>query len=183
MKIIGVYCSGYTDSTSGKMVDALLDGARQAGAQVSQYRIGNSDMKGCLGCHSCQEDRGTATECVIGDILKPYWSDIAGADILIVGAGNYMGDVQAQAYTFLNRHFCLKTLPFGGSCRIPAGKKIIGVFAQGMPKPDAYLEKYKAYLKHFGDWGMVIEDIIVGSGASVNDEFMSELSDRGRALV
>lgn len=178
MKITAVYCSGRRGSASGKAIDAILAAAKENGAEVSEYHIGDCDLRGCRSCRGCKAEKATA--CVINDVLKPYWADLFDCDLLIVGAANYMGDVQAQAYTFMNRHFGIRN--GANESRLAPGKRVLGIFAQGAPNKEQYVGKYNDYINHFTAWGMVSEPIVVVTEPSMDEAFMQSLAELGKAL-
>ena len=141
MKIIAVYLSTRKGSVSERIVDELTAGAEEAGATVSRYKIGDGIL-GCRGCTACVK----AGKCVIRDPLEPYWDDLQDADMVIVGAANYMGTLQGQAWSFMNRHYSMADASKGREnrvIRIPAGKRIMGVFAQGNTNKDTYRDVYR----------------------------------------
>jgi len=181
VKIIAVYLSTRKGSVSGRILDELTAGAEEAGATVSRYRIGDGIL-GCRGCGSCVK----AGKCVVQDPLTPYWDDLQDADLVIVGASNYMGNVMGQAWSFMNRHFCLADTSKGREnrvIRIPAGKRIMGVFAQGAPNKDIYREVYRKYLKIFSAYGLSAEEPIVVNAADLTEERLAGCRAEGRAWV
>ncbi len=179
MKIVAVYLSTRKGSVSEQIIDELTKGAEEAGAAVSRYKV-SSSILGCRGCGACAK----AGKCVIQDPLEPYWDDIKDADMLIVGAANYMGNVQGQAWSFMNRHYSMAESSNGKrSVRFPAGKHILGVFAQGAPNKDAYREVYRNYLRIFTGYGMIAEEPMVVTAADLTEERLAGCRDEGRAWV
>lgn len=181
MKIIAVYLSTRKGSVSEKVMDALTAGAEEAGATVKRYKVGDSIL-GCRGCGGCVK----AGECVVQDPLKPYWQDLQDADLVLVSAANYMGNVMGQGWSFMNRHYCLADSSKGMQnrvIRIPAGKKVVGVFAQGAPNKDAYREVYKNYLRFFTAYGMEPQEPLVVNAADLTEEGLAAFRQQGQALV
>ena len=176
MKILGVLCSCRPGSVSGRYVKEMLRGAEQAGHETSLFKL-NQNLHGCTGCHACKNG---AEGCVQKDVLKPYFDALPDADVVILGAGIYMGYPQGEAWSFMNRHFCLhKTLR--GECRIPAGKQLISVFAQGAPDNPGYRQNYEALLLPFDGWGFVRKPVIVLSGG-LTDARLEEAFALGQSL-
>ena len=180
MKIVAVYLSARKEGASSRALDALTQGAEEAGATVKRYRVG-AKIRGCQGCRCCKNNH---SDCVVQDGLEGYWADVTDADVLLLGAGNYMGDVQAQAIAFMNRHYCMSEgSPQDRSCRMPAGKQLLGVFAQGAPDTEQYLEPYRKYLRHFTDWGMAAEEPLVVSERALTEDALAALRAKGKALA
>ena len=181
MKIIAVYLSTRKGSVSERIVDELTAGAEEAGATVSRYKIGDGIL-GCRGCGGCAK----AGECVVQDPLKPYWQDMKDADMVLISASNYMGNVMGQGWVFMNRHYCLADSSKGMQnrvIRIPAGKRVMGVFAQGSPNKDAYREIYRNYLRFFTAYGMVAEEPMVVNASDLSEEGLAAYRAEGRGWV
>ncbi len=181
MKIIAVYLSTRKGSVSEKIVDELTRGAEEAGAVVSRYKIGDSIL-GCRGCAACVK----AGKCVIQDPLAPYWDDLQDADMVIVGAANFMGNVQGQAWSFMNRHFSMADTSRGRENRVirfPAGKRIMGVFAQGQPDKGFYREVYRNYLRIFANYGLIPQEPMVVHATDLTEERLAGCRAEGRAWV
>lgn len=181
MKIIAVYLSTRKGSVSARIIDELTAGAEEAGATVKRYRIGDSIL-GCRGCGSCAK----AGRCVVNDSLEPYWDDLQDADMVIVGAANFMGNVMGQAWSFMNRHYSLADSSKGmqnRTIRIPAGKRMLGVFAQGSPNKDGYREVYRKYLRSFTAYGMNVDEPLVVNAGDLTDDRLAGCRAEGRAWV
>lgn len=125
MKIIFAYGSTRPNSASKKVLDAMAESARAAGHTVLTYDL-TQPLMGCLGCAAC---RKTAGNCVQKDVLDGYFDQLFTADRLVVSAPIYMGQPAGQSISFMNRHYCLKDKDKQN--RLPAGKKVTVVFAQG----------------------------------------------------
>lgn len=179
MKIIGVAC-GPIPGQSAAVVQEYLKGAKEAGHETVYITLPNGKFHGCTGCHACKKSDTGA--CVQKDAMTPYFEALPDADVVIFGAGNYMGWPQGQAWDFLHRHFCL-SIGIGSTsgCRIPAGKKLIPVFAQGVPVVDMYKERYQQFLAPFQDWGFVTEEILVTCGPKA-EEIKNKAYEMGKSL-
>ena len=129
MKIIGVACSGLDRSVSRKMIEAFLKGAEEAGHETELILI-HQDLLGCTGCKGC---KNKDSFCVRQDVLTHYFEALPEADAVVLGFGIYMGYPQGEAWTFMNRHYCLHKSFVGGECKIRPGKKLFCMVAQGAP--------------------------------------------------
>ncbi len=178
MRVIGVTCSARPDSTSGKLVREVLRGAADAGHETILFEIAKGDLHGCTGCHACKNDSDRM--CVQTDVLTPYFEALRQAGALVVGAGVYMGYPQGEAWEFMNRHFCLNREVMSG-CRVPAGIKLLGVFAQGAPDNPRYRANYDALLEPFDGWGFERLPVLVSSGP-LSDTLLAQARQTGRAL-
>lgn len=163
MKIIGVACSGLDRSVSRKMIEAFLKGAAEAGHETELILI-HQDLLGCTGCKGC---KNKDSFCVRQDVLTHYFEALPEADAVVLGFGIYMGYPQGEAWTFMNRHYCLHKSFVGGECKIRQGKKLFCMVAQGAPDNPQYRENCDAVLRPFDGWGFDRQPILVASGREV----------------
>lgn len=176
-KIIGIACSGLKRSVSLKLMEEFMRGAAEAGFETKIIKI-NEDLLGCTGCKSCKT---ADTFCVRKDILSAYFVELPEASAVVLGFGIYMGYPQGEAWTFMNRHYCLHKGMVGGECRIEAGKKLFPIVSQGAPDNPLYREHCNALLKPFEGWGFVIEEPIIASGANWESK-LQEAYEAGRRM-
>lgn len=150
MKIIGITCSCLPKSISQAAVKEFLRGASDIGHTTECIQI-SRNLLGCTGCHACKK---TDSFCVQKDVLTRYFELLPEADVVVLGAGIYMGYPQGEAWTFMNRHFCLhKSVSDRSECRIAPGKKLYAMFAQGAPDNPEYRAHNEELLKPFSGWG------------------------------
>ena len=163
MKVIGVLGSPHVDGPSNTIAREVLRGAKDAGHEVVIFNLNAMNLRGCQACGYCKRHW---CDCVIEDDLTPYWKHLHECGALVLSAPNYCSQVSGPMITFMNRHYCLMMNKDGeGVPRIHPGIKLIGLFSQGNPDPNAYLESaYKWYLGDFEARHMVTQDIIVHTG-------------------
>ncbi len=158
MNIIGVTCSCLPKSISQEAVKEFLRGAADAGHQTECFAI-SQNLRGCTGCHACKK---TDSFCVQKDVLADYFKLLPEADVVVLGAGIYMGYPQGEAWTFMNRHFCLhKRVLDHSECRIAPGKKLYPMFAQGAPDNPEYRAHDNELLKPFSGWGFELMEPLI----------------------
>ena len=177
MKIIGIACSGLERSSSLKMIRAFLKGAEESGHETELIKI-NENLVGCSGCRSCKMGDSF---CVRQDALTRYFELLPDADAVVLGFGIYMGYPQGEAWTFMNRHYCLHTGNVGGSCRIPAGKKLYTMIAQGAPDNPDYRKRCDDMIRPFDAWGFVREDMLVAGGGTL-EEMVKKAYEAGKEV-
>ena len=178
MKIIGVNLSAYGKSTSTKLVAEVLRGAAENGHETQVFNLAQGNLKGCCGCHACKLEN--ATGCVLRDDMTAYFEALYDADVLVFGAGCYMGYPNGQAWDFMNRHFSLNKEMFS-NCRIPAGKKLVAAFSQGVPEPGLYVAHYDALIEPFYGWGFEPATKLIAT--SMNAEaVLAEAYELGKSL-
>lgn len=140
MKIIGFVGSSRKEGNTAWVVDRILEGAKEQGAETQSWYFSDLDIKPCQGCLGCRNsDRG----CVIDDDMQGLYDAVDEADTLVFGSPVYMGQMSAQAKTFVDRWFSRITPRFKEAY---AGKKLILVFTQGNPDPGTF-QVYFDYTK------------------------------------
>ena len=184
MKVVAVIGSPHEDGPSSVLAREVLRGAQDAGHEVVVYELRNMNFRGCQACGTCKANN---VDCVYPDDLKPYWKDLHEAGALIVSAPNYCSQVSGDMITYMNRHYCLIGMKDGkGFVRLHPGVKLIGVFSQGNPDREGFMDNYKWYLNDFCNRDMKLQKVIVhtsADGACVPGEgLMKEAYEAGAAL-
>ncbi len=87
------------NSTTKKLVDEVLFGVRNAGAETSYIDLCQYTIGYCTGCGTCY----VSGSCVIDDDYQEILERILSADGIILASPNYINQVTAQVKTFLDR--------------------------------------------------------------------------------
>ncbi|MDD1731089.1 MAG: iron sulfur flavoprotein [Methanosaeta sp. NSM2] len=100
MKILGICASPRgSKSTTLRLVQALLKGAKEAGAEVELVDVCDLDIKFCNACQVCFK----TGVCVHKDDFQGLYDKILAADGLVWGSPNYFHTVTAQMKTLIDR--------------------------------------------------------------------------------
>ncbi len=120
MKVIGISGSPIKGGNTETAVQAVLDGARAAGAQTEFVRLAELAIAPCDGCDGCTAGNG----CVIGDDGFFLMQRMAGAQAVVFGTPVYWYHVSGILKNFVDRTYAAyhrKDL---------AGKKVIALLVQ-----------------------------------------------------
>ncbi|MCD1295389.1 iron-sulfur protein [Methanocella sp. CWC-04] len=100
MKVIGIIASprGKNSSTL-RLLEAAIEGAYQAGAEVEIVDITKFRINYCKGCGSCY----SKGECSQEDDFSYVMDKILDSDGIIFGSPNYIDSVTAQMKTLMDR--------------------------------------------------------------------------------
>lgn len=181
MKVLAVIGSPHFDGPGARLTMQAVRGAKDAGHEVTVYRVNEMDIRGCQGCNAC---KNASIDCVLKDDLAPYWKALHEADALIVSAPNYAANVCGPMITYMNRHYCL--LDRDWRPRIHPGIRLIGIFTQGDADREKYKDVYRRYLADFENRDMKLVDMLVHTRADgvVTDEcaLARQAYELGRAL-
>jgi len=100
MKILAINGSPRgSRSQTLRLVQAVLDGARSAGADVEVVDVCKLQIEYCNGCTVCYE-RG---ECIKEDDFAALYEKMLESDGIVFGSPNYINSVTAQIKTLLDR--------------------------------------------------------------------------------
>ena len=185
MKVIGFVASPRKTGNTAWTVNKILEGAREQGAETQVWYSGELDIKPCRGCLGCTK----SYKCVIDDDMQEIYSTLKQADVLVLGAPIYMGQMSAQAKTFIDRLFAQIIPRFSPRFKEEnAGKKLILVFTQGNPDPD----KFKIYYDYTKNMMQLLEfevkETVIVAGtrseaASEKKELPAKMKNIGLSLV
>jgi multimeric flavodoxin WrbA len=145
-KIIGFIGSPHKAGNTAWIVNKILEGAKQQGAQTQSYSSSELDIKPCRGCFSCHNN--SDRDCVVNDDMQKLYAAIKDADAIVFGSPIYMGQMSGQAKIFTDRLFAAISPRFSPHYKQKAAKKkLVLTFNQG--NPDASLfQQYIDYTKH-----------------------------------
>ena len=103
MKILGVSCSPRKKGNTTILLEEVLKGAAEHGADIELFSVSGKDIRGCDGCYSC-----IATgECHIQDDMQPLYEKLIAADGIVFGSPIHFYGMTAQAKTIMDRSFAL----------------------------------------------------------------------------
>ena len=94
-KIVAINCSPRATWNTATLVREAAKGAENQGADVTiidLYKL--EKFTGCVSCFGCKLPENLG-KCICKDGLTPVLAEIRGADGLIIGSPNYLGDMTA----------------------------------------------------------------------------------------
>ena len=178
MKVVTLCGSPRKDGSTAKLVNKFADEAKAAGAEVLSFHLNDLKFSGCQSCvPACKK---AMDHCRLEDDLTPVLNAVAAADILVMGAPVYMGDIASQAKAFVDRTFSFfkpdfKTNP--NPSRLQGGKALVLVLTQGAPVEQAFkdvVDRYSAVLSR--SCGLKEVHVVRGLG-------LPPVGDAGEALA
>jgi multimeric flavodoxin WrbA len=82
------------------LLDAALDGVREAGAEVEKIAVGELSFSACLAYRDCSRSKGV---CVLNDDLTPVYPKLRDADHIIVASPIFFLGLPAQLKALIDR--------------------------------------------------------------------------------
>ena len=146
MKVVGFIFSPRKNGNTAWIVNKILEGAKDQGADIQTWYSSDLDIKPCQGCLSCHKEGSLG--CIIKDDMQKLYVAIEHADVLVLGSTIYMGQMTGQAKLFTDRLFAQISPRFSPYYKETAvKKKLIFVFNQGNPDSGKF-QIYIDYTRH-----------------------------------
>jgi multimeric flavodoxin WrbA len=184
MKVVGFVGSPRKDGNTDVLVQQVLDGASENGADVRKFNINEMDFTGCQACGYCKVHE----RCKLEDDMDKALDAIIEADGIVFGSPIYFGQFTGQARSFIDRFYSLINPDF--SPRINAGKKLVLVGSQGFPEKNQYkpvFDEFGGLMNQF--FGMENKNTLLAAGyyepgaVKDNTELMDEAKTSGKTLL
>ncbi len=99
MRILGIYGSPRPGGNTDRMLDAFLEGAREAGAEVDTVYARKLAMQGCIGCGGCDE----TGRCVVQDGMQEVYPLLEAAEGIVLASPVYFYNVTGQVKLLIDR--------------------------------------------------------------------------------
>ncbi len=163
--------------------------AAQAGWEVQDVRLNDLTYKGCQACNRCKTK---LARCVLQDDLAEVLEWTREADLLVLAAPVYYGDVSAQLKGFIDRTFSFLQPEYykrPDPSRLEPGKKLLFILSQGNGSPYAFDDIFPRYARFFKVYGY--DDIRLVRAVGVygpkdvtgKENLAEEVRDAARALL
>ena len=135
MKVLGILGSPHPRGTTVLLLDAALQGAAEAGAEVEKIELGHLKLNFCIACGKCHAEGA----CIHDDDVESVREKLAAADGIILASPNYINNVTAQLKTLMDR--CTTEI----HCQMWLGKYGAAVATAGGSEEQAVAD----YANHF----------------------------------
>lgn len=101
MKILAVVGSPRKGGNTDLLMDSLIQGAREAGAEVERVFISDLDVNPCDNCDVCK----STGECIQEDDMTPLYDKLLESDVWVLGTPIYWWGPSAQLKAFIDRWY------------------------------------------------------------------------------
>jgi multimeric flavodoxin WrbA len=99
VKALGIYGSPRKGGNTDLLLDRILEGSRQAGAEVESIYVRRLKINGCLECGSCDH----TGECAIRDDMDTVYPLLQEADVIFLASPNFFYNVTGQVKLLIDR--------------------------------------------------------------------------------
>jgi multimeric flavodoxin WrbA len=178
MKIVALLGSPRPNGNSATIAKRFCDTAQKLGAEVRTFVLNKLNFRGCQGCMMCKTK---LDKCVLQDDLSEVLHSVSGADVLVMASPVYYGDVSSQLKAFIDRTFCYLVPDYTTNpnpCRLPPGKILVFVLAQGNPDEDRFADIFLRYDYFFKWYGFSESHVIRACGVRES----GEVADRSEVM-
>ena len=164
VKVIGINASPRKGANTATLVETVLEGASDKGAETKLVNLNKLNMKPCIGCDACKENLG---HCVQKDDLTPLMEEIATYNAVVLGTPIYWFHVSAQLKTLVDRLYCFygwevdpETNEAKEILAFPEGKKFIFITSRGDPEDK---KDYNLFYGYMNEWLEIIGKAMLAS--------------------
>ncbi len=178
MKILALSASPHLHGNSAHLVDQLLAGAREAGAQTERLDLNTLHIRGCQGDFACKKHG----RCGLKDDMQAIYDKIDEADAVVFASPVFMLTVNAQLKTVIDRLFHYMNMDL--TSRIVPAKRSALIVTQGQPDAGLFMPYLEALPKALGMLGFGETHLLVGAGLRDPDAAAqrSDLQVRAREI-
>ena len=163
MKAMGFNASPRKNGNTAWVLNNILEKVHEKGIETQLWNFADLNIKPCQGCLGCHKDSNCG--CVISDDMQKLYLELESAETIILGTPIYMGQMTAQAKTFIDRLFAHISPRFSPYYKEKENKtKLMLVFTQGNPDPG----KFRTYIEYTKQMFQLLEfdvkEVIVVAG-------------------
>jgi multimeric flavodoxin WrbA len=106
-KVLILAGSPRKNGNSSLLSDEFIRGAQKAGHETEKVYIKDKNIKGCLGCCTCQRNGGI---CVQKDDMRELYEKMKGSEVIVLAAPVYFYTWNAQMKTVIDRTIAIGSL-------------------------------------------------------------------------
>lgn len=149
MKVLGL-SSSVRNGNSQALLEAVLLGAKEAGAETELIRLADADIKPCKGCNYCKS--GEDKTCSIKDDMQGIYEKINAADAIVFASPVYFARPNSIALCLVDRMYAMIKGDF--TSKIAPGKKFASVQTCGSNEGDVTDAMHATLAQNFSFFGM-----------------------------
>lgn len=183
MKVVGFVGSPREGGNTDILVNEVLSGAAEKGADTKVFHLNTLNIKGCQACYHCKSHEG----CAIQDDMQSLYDEIIQADAIVLGTPIYMWQMTGQTKIFLDRFYALINSDLAP--KHDGKKEMVFVVAQGAGEANAF----KSYIEHtvnmFNYGKLHVSDIVIAAGMGAkgdvkqHHDVITQAKTAGKELV
>jgi len=137
--VLGIVGSPRRSGNTETLIDEVLAGAREVGAEIKKFILNEMDIRPCRACNACTKDK----KCIQHDDFHSLLKEMERSDIWVLGTPVYWWGPTAQFKAFVDRWYSVEraifsgkrvvlTVPFGGGATSYA-RHTVGILEDIIP--------------------------------------------------
>ena len=143
MKVVGYMGSPRRRGNTETLLDAILAGAREAGAEVVKVPLAARKFSGCRNCGGCD----VTGRCVVKDDMQALYEDLAAASQdqtgatrpnLVLASPVFFAGLSSQSKAMIDRCQALWVRRYRLGIKPEPGRRALLASVCGMPRPDMF---------------------------------------------
>jgi multimeric flavodoxin WrbA len=132
MKALGILAGPRKGKATDMMIDAVLKGLSEKGAEIEKISLYDYNIKPCTGCCACAKGHS----CVINDDQRIVLEKMGNADVVVFGSPAYWSNVTSEAKKLMDRSAnFFEMTPTGPKWTKDKPSKVVLVTSCGAPYP------------------------------------------------
>ena len=181
MKVLGFVGSPREGGNTEIMVEEILKGASESGAETEIFNLNKLNIKPCQACMHCKSNEG---ECATDDDMQTIYKEIIKSDAFVLGSPIYMWQMSAQAKLFTDRLYA----PMGFEEKFGKTSSAL-VFSQGNPDIDSFEAYINSTKQVFDLLGYTVKGVLISAGdqspgdVKNKDDILKKAREIGKDLV
>ena len=177
MKILVLTGSHRKNGNSCALAASFVEGAKEAGHDVTVFDCAHHKIGGCMGCNYCMSHDGA---CVQKDDFTLVKDDIVAADVIVLASPVYYFGITAQIKAVIDRFYAINNKLMN------APKRAALLLAMGDTDPEtasACVLNFKLMCGYLGweNMGHVVAGGTYGPG-DIKDDILLEAKNLGKNL-
>jgi multimeric flavodoxin WrbA len=180
-KVVAFIASPRKNGNTATLVNEVIKGAKEAGAETKVFDLYNMDIKPCRACMVCRKTGA----CQMKDDFQDIYKYLIEADVIVFGSPIYCLQVSAQMKLLWDR-LCIF---FDENFKPRFGtKSVVMVYSQGAPYADAFESSFKSNENMLKELGLNVVNTIHLTGgnpykaAEVNEELLLKAFEVGKTV-
>lgn len=138
LKVLGILGSPCKDGNTASLLNAVLDGAREAGAETERMDLVDLTVNPCMECRECDSGKGCRQH---NDDMTAIYRKIREVDAIVMASPIFFMGVTAQMKAMIDRCQCFWIERYLQHIRVYDGRrrpKGLFVSCAGSPKPQTF---------------------------------------------
>ncbi len=176
MKVLGFNGSPRRGFNTEKLVQTVLEGAEQKGAETTMFNLASMNISACKGCLACRKEG----ICSIKDDMEEIIREIKSADAVAIGSPVYMLQMTAQTKAFVDRLFPLIRSDF--TSVLKEGTRVAWLFTQGAEAAEAFRTYFDYNETMFKYFGFTVETTLVAANTGSRGDLTQQKAKIQEAL-